>query len=578
MIRALVLSIGVLLTVGTAWGQMDSVVTSPHNLSALGPGNVRATGEQEVCVFCHTPHNATPVQPLWNREISTASYQVYASNSLKAKPGQPTGASKLCLSCHDGTIALGSVGSRGQLITMANGVTTLPPGHTNLGTDLRDDHPISFKYDATLRTKNAKLADPAQLPEKVRLDSNQELQCTTCHDAHDNSKGKFLVMDNSSSQLCKSCHVMGTTNVEHHDQCASCHQPHTAPSGPYLLKAAKITDTCLQCHNGGQNPPQGPNLASTLTLPSKHDTGASVDEVGVYPNNSSCADCHEPHTMKTGTAVAPAIKPNFGEISGATAAGGIIAAASNEYEVCYKCHGSQNAAQPTIARQVVQTNLGLKFDPQAASFHPVQARGRNNNVPSLKAGFSVTSIIYCTDCHSSDLGHKAGGSGADGPHGSNNQPLLIARYETLDNTTESDSSYALCYRCHERNNILANASFPLHSKHIVDHNAPCAACHDAHGIDSAQGTSVKNSHLINFNTQIVSREPVSNRLEFNDLGQMSGQCYLTCHGTNHTVPAPGEILPAGTIDSRYPNEGSKSRLRFAPMGRPVKASIPKRGK
>ena len=107
-----------------------SIAVSPHNLSVGGPGAVRAAGENQICIFCHTPHNATPVQPLWNRALPVSSYKVYASNSLKAQPGQPTGASKLCLSCHDGTIALGSVNSRQQPIMMAAGITTLPPAAT----------------------------------------------------------------------------------------------------------------------------------------------------------------------------------------------------------------------------------------------------------------------------------------------------------------------------------------------------------------------------------------------------------------------------------------------------------------
>src|SRR5829696_8305601 len=92
---------------GIGFGQ-NSVVNSAHNLSATGPGTIRATNEQQVCIFCHTPHNASPIQPLWNRNVPVAAYIPYASSSLQAQPGQPTGTSKLCLSCHDGTIALGS--------------------------------------------------------------------------------------------------------------------------------------------------------------------------------------------------------------------------------------------------------------------------------------------------------------------------------------------------------------------------------------------------------------------------------------------------------------------------------------
>jgi predicted CXXCH cytochrome family protein len=186
-----------------------SIIASPHNLSTMGPGAIRAAGEQEVCIFCHTPHNSTSIQPLWNRTLPVSQYQVYTSNSLKAKPGQPTGSSKLCLSCHDGTIAVGSVHSRNQPIMMAGGITTLLPGKGNLGTDLRDDHPVSFRFDTELVGKNPKLKSPLALPTGVHLDKNQELQCTSCHDAHNNSRGKFMVVDNTASQLCNSCHLIG---------------------------------------------------------------------------------------------------------------------------------------------------------------------------------------------------------------------------------------------------------------------------------------------------------------------------------------------------------------------------------
>src|ERR1041385_334859 len=93
----------------------DTVLNSKHNLSVTGPGTVKATTETEVCIFCHTPHRATGEQPLWNHAGSAATYTPYSSSTLKAAVGQPTGASKLCLSCHDGTVALGLVNSRPEI-------------------------------------------------------------------------------------------------------------------------------------------------------------------------------------------------------------------------------------------------------------------------------------------------------------------------------------------------------------------------------------------------------------------------------------------------------------------------------
>ena len=121
----------------------QTISSSVHNMSFNGPGTVKASSsaETEICIFCHTPHAASPVTPLWNTRKTAATFALYASSTLDAVPGQPDGSSTLCLSCHDGTIALGNVLSRTQPI----GFTGALSGNkvfNNL--DLSDDHPISF--------------------------------------------------------------------------------------------------------------------------------------------------------------------------------------------------------------------------------------------------------------------------------------------------------------------------------------------------------------------------------------------------------------------------------------------------
>jgi predicted CXXCH cytochrome family protein len=548
LILAALLSFG---TIPRAHAQHESIVNSKHNLSVSGPGTVKSTNEQEVCIFCHTPHNASPIQPLWNRELPVSAYVPYSSNSLQAKPGQPTGTSKLCLSCHDGTIALGSVISHNQKILMAGGMTTLPPERpSNLGTDLSDDHPISFRYDATLVGKNPKLRSPLTLPPQTKLDSNQELQCTTCHDAHDDARGKFLVMDNSSSQLCNSCHNQGATDIANHVNCSSCHQPHTAPSGPYLLRGTTVTDTCNKCHSSVVSPTQGANIAADLEKLSRHDTAPSVALKSHVPDNIGCSDCHESHTMLGASAAsAPLISPKLGNIAGINAAGSVVPKAQYQYEVCFKCHGDQYTTKPRkIPRQIVQSNTRFQFDPSAVSYHPVEAPGKGMNVPSLRPGYTTASIIYCTDCHASDTSKAATGSGPNGPHGSNVSPLLIAQYDTIDGAAETAATYALCYRCHERSNLLSNVSF-THSQHVVDQHTPCSVCHDAHGISSAQGNTVNNSALINFDVSVVQADPVTHKREFRSLGPSAGECFLSCHGVAHSpksYPVSGGA-PAGAV-------------------------------
>jgi predicted CXXCH cytochrome family protein len=528
---------------------VTSIVNSPHNLSSAGPGQIRATAEQEICIFCHTPHRSTPRTPLWNRNLPVSAYTVYSSSSLKAIPGQPTGTSKLCLSCHDGTIAVGSILSRGQPVAMSGGITTLPPGKSNLGTDLSDDHPISFTFDDTLAARDPKIKSPESLPPAVRLERGQ-VQCGTCHDAHNNQYGKFLVMNNSNSQLCNTCHNRGVTDVASHTQCAACHKPHTAPSRAFLLAGVNATATCTRCHSSTTSATQGANIAADLNKFSRHDTNSPVDQKDHIPSNVTCSDCHEGHTMLTGTAIAPNVSPKLGRIDGIDAQGAKQTTAQFEYEVCFKCHDNLMATQPYITRKVVQNNKRLQFAPSAVSFHPVESTGKNMIVPSLRSGWTAASRVYCTDCHSSDTGKTAGSGGPSGPHGSTFRPLLIARYDTTDNTAESAATYALCYRCHDEASILSNQSFPLHKLHIVDKSAPCSICHDPHGISAAQGSATTNSHLMNFDITIVRPDSVTGRLEYNSTGVNSGRCFLQCHGFGHPGLSYGAQSPAGA--SRKP--------------------------
>ena len=165
------------------------LVGSKHNLSASGPGAVRAFGEDEVCVFCHAPHARRPQTPLWNHEMPNLSYKLYSSSTITAEPGQPTGSSKLCLSCHDGTIALGQVPSRPE--GRVAGMSGVMLGRSNLETDLSDDHPISFIYDASITAQNPEIVDPRLLgPDSIRLENGQ-MQCTTCHDPHSSPTPSF---------------------------------------------------------------------------------------------------------------------------------------------------------------------------------------------------------------------------------------------------------------------------------------------------------------------------------------------------------------------------------------------------
>ena len=217
-IRIVALAVAVMTMTATC--AVADIVGSKHDFSAMG------WSEGQVCLVCHTPHNANQTvatAPLWNHKITeVTNYTLYDSDSMNQTPGQPGGISKLCLSCHDGTVALDSIGT-------TTGSTKVLPGQPGyIGTDLSDDHPVSVTWDH--QTIWPFWTSP---------------KCFACHDffAGDGNPEKFRVpfytYDGGS-----------TYKVE----CSSCHDPHNngdGTQGPDYMLRTKIDDSylCLLCHN-----------------------------------------------------------------------------------------------------------------------------------------------------------------------------------------------------------------------------------------------------------------------------------------------------------------------------------------
>ncbi len=532
------------------------IARTVHNLTPTGPGTVKATQPTGLCVFCHTPHNANPTRALWNREFSGVTYQLYGSSTLKALLNQPTGASRLCLSCHDGILALGNL-----RVPPPGGQLTLGPltGKAVLGTDLSDDHPISFVYDSALALTRGGLADPLTLASAIRLENGQ-LQCTSCHDAHEDRRPKFLRMDNRSGALCTACHRPAHWNGSTHatssatwkgtgtnpwpagaystvgeNACLSCHRPHAAGHPQRLLAQSVEPTVCTVCHNGAV---ASKNIeAEFLTKPFRHPIESSqwVHEPKENPltmqRHVACMDCHNPHAVTSTPGVPPAVSGRLQGVQGVTLSGSPIAEANFAYEVCFKCHGTREPTTPGIARQDSTRNIRLMIDLVNPSYHPIAATGRNPTMGGFQAGYNTSTIIDCVSCHNNDDWTPAGTS-PRGPHGSRNEPILERQYQTNDPTTESLTTYAMCYKCHNRDYLITDrANTFKHEKHVTDANSPCAACHDPHG-------SRQNAHLINFmlrdrtNKTVVSPNS-RGRLQYITTAPGRGSCYLRCHGKDH---------------------------------------------
>ena len=553
----LVLMLAWALLSPTAAAAQTQIARTVHNLTSSGPGTFRVSEAVGLCVFCHTPHNANPTRGLWNRELSGVTYKLYESSTLEAQLSQPTGSSRLCLSCHDGTLALGNLrvpprGSRFNLGPLA--------GRAVLGTDLSDDHPISFVYDSALALRRGQLADPLALPHTIRLDDTRQLQCSSCHDAHEDRNPNFLRADNRFGALCTSCHRPTNWTGSTHsvstatwngagsnpwppgafptvegNACLNCHRPHAAAHPQRLLAQSAEPVVCTICHNGAVAPK---NIEAEFLKPFRHPIDSSQwthdpkEEPGAMARHVACVDCHNPHAVTPTPATAPTATGRTRGSRGVTIQGGRIDEASFEYEVCLKCHGVTEPTTPGILRYDSIRNVRLKINPANPSYHPVAAQGKNPTIVGLDPSLAWSSMIYCTNCHNNDEWTPTG-TRPRGPHGSRYETILELEFQAGDPVAESPASYALCYKCHIRSTLLSGSGRFPHQTHVVDKSASCAVCHDTHG-------SRQSIRLINFMTRtktgntVVTPNSVG-RLEFvPNLAQPGrGSCYLKCHGADH---------------------------------------------
>ena len=532
------------------------IVNTLHNFTPSGIGEIKNTSPVGLCRFCHTPHRATQTRALWNRNLPTTAYDLYQSSTLDAVVGQPTGASRLCLSCHDGTIALGDVIHHpGEQISPLGPLT----GRVLLGTDLSDDHPISFVYDEGLASINGELVSPTTLTGDVRLDAHQEVQCTSCHNPHSDRFPKFLVTSIRNSELCTTCHIKSGWNSSSHatsnakwngqgqdpwpgsqfdtvaeNACISCHDPHSAANPERLLARAPEEKVCLACHNG--------NVARTdveteLTKPSHHPI---IETSGTHDPEEDplsmgrhviCMDCHNPHSVNETVSAPPNASGKQLFVRGVDQSGTSVAESQYAYQVCFKCHGLGEAPAPRVVRVDHITNVRLEIANSNPSFHPVTGIGTNPNAVTLIPPLTPASQIFCHDCHNTDQANSPGPNTPLGPHGSVHAPIVRGSYPLVDFVEFTPSAYGLCFSCHDENRLLEVAAFE-HEKHLEGEDAPCAACHDPHG-------SRINTHLINFmrfdstGREVVRPSQTTGLLEYQDLGEGRGQCYLNCHGEEH---------------------------------------------
>jgi predicted CXXCH cytochrome family protein len=454
-----------LLAGSSVHAQIPGEVLGMHNLGPGGNSPVQGA-RPDSCAYCHAPHSGLN-KGLWNQKLTTQSYTVYSSDTEKNKGVQPTlgGVSNHCLSCHDGTVAVGATVAYGQVTTR---------GSMNqadvFGSNMQPSHPFSLmlplKDNIDLVASLAATGKTSDTTGAVHLIKGN-VECTSCHNPHVQAKDlvsqNFLVKDSSSGQLCLACHdpmrqisgqvnpladwplsahalstgkispqaLLGSYTTVAADACISCHTPHNANGTTRLLRGQNEQD-CISCHNGGSNiSPQAPNVFSEFATPKVgHPFPTSTNphdaaEGSLLNNNrhATCVDCHNGH----GSAAVgifpppPLIRISQKDVAGINASDGtsVLAPALNQYENCLRCHGSSSGKQ-------VQPIYGY-FPVRAVS-----AGDALNIIPQFAV--SATSSHPVTHTRSSALP----------------QPSLLASMLNLDGITQGRAmgTQILCTDCH----------------------------------------------------------------------------------------------------------------------------------
>jgi hypothetical protein len=403
-----------ILVVGPAWGARESNIRqTKHNLSTSGPGTLKATTETEVCVFCHTPHAATTgAAPLWNRKLgAAATYIPYSSNSLDANVIQgtldhePGGSSKLCLSCHDGALAIGSVnvldgagssttpGTVGVTMmgTGAGGVMAPGSGNTtgftrDLGINLTNDHPISVTYNSALATRDGELraVDP----------TTQKDTATT---------GTLVGVRASGYKPKLPLEPTGSGAEKGQIQCASCHDPHiretnaamgnqkflrlnrfqeVAPTGTFSQTNDII---CLACHDkGGASWAYSAHANSAVATQTYLAAATTQREfpASIPVWRAACLNCHDTHTVQGSRRLL-----REGTDSGATPKAGGNSAIE---ETCYQCHATvaTSIVTPLTTVPDIKSDFALTYKMPITSANQAAATEKHDIGGNFNDGFN----------------------------------------------------------------------------------------------------------------------------------------------------------------------------------------------
>lgn len=240
------------------------IIGSLHDMNYYVKSKNGQSGNiNRVCLYCHLQNSASLADsdyqrskaPVWNHDIPNTVYTAYQwsspANQAIAINDPLIGPTRLCMSCHDGRIAVDQHNGTNP----SNGTVFLSGAKAvGKGGNLSDDHPVGVDYvsakmirnrlaDSKAAGSNPELVDESNMfassvvvsnvagtynlvtrsgEKTIRsvLYNNRYLTCATCHDVHNTNnviqdapdKGAapinyFLYAKESNSLICLSCHI-----------------------------------------------------------------------------------------------------------------------------------------------------------------------------------------------------------------------------------------------------------------------------------------------------------------------------------------------------------------------------------
>lgn len=407
------------LTALAAGAQVTTSVLGAHD---MGPGGTSPTvGGLPPCYFCHAPHGGLSGAQvgLWSQKLSTVqNYTLYPQSQITNTVQQPVigDQSNVCLSCHDGTVAPGQTTPWGA-IQMSGSMAQ----QDLFGQDLSTVHPFNFKLPLQMPpdqnlipsvVSSGVTANPA-----VQMPSGN-VQCTSCHNPHVQSidaSNDFLVIDNSSSALCLSCHV-------------------STPSAATMAATKRVAAGGLV---GAQ-----PGSASTSFVEKAYNgltawrnsahaeagnQAAKASNVGAYGTvrRNGCMSCHKMHKAQAGGALLSPAKQAPPNMDAST-------------QNCLNCHNGGSTVSPAIL------NVSQEFTKRG---HPFPA-GSNLHAMNESTLLNKNRHATCADCHNPHASQKTTSFVSATIRPAENGASGISAADGATVISPALNQYEVCLRCH----------------------------------------------------------------------------------------------------------------------------------